>query len=259
MARRFGLVVDQPVVLSDSNNVVVWLVPSSVVAKVGTGHHGRLAHELAVAEHLTAARAPIIPPTNEVPREVHRCGAFDLTFWEYHPRTEQDINPRRLAHALFDLHAGLAGCVGDLPSYRAELDAVHELLTERSRVGALNEADRMLLISRLDTLLATLGQRRLDERVLHGSPHDANVIVVSGEPRFVDFESVCVGPLEWDLAHLGADVASAYRGAWDAETLRLCRGLASVKTAAWCWGKVDHPGMRWHAEHHLALVRRLPP
>jgi hypothetical protein len=61
VASRFGLAVEQLVILSDSNNVVVWLAPTSVVAKVGTGHHRRLAHELAVAEHLTAVRAPEPP------------------------------------------------------------------------------------------------------------------------------------------------------------------------------------------------------
>jgi hypothetical protein len=257
LARRLGLVVERPVVLSDSNNVVAWLAPSPMVAKVGTGHHGRLAHELAVAKHLTAIGAPIVSPSDAVPRDVHVCDGFGVTFWEYHPRREQEIDPRRLAQALAELHEGLASYGGDVPSYRVELDAVRGLLADGSRVRALNDSDRTLLVGRLDALLAALGQLRLGERVLHGSPHDANVIVVAGSPRFVDFETVCVGPREWDLAHLGTEVANSYPGGWDAETLQLCSGLVSVKTAAWCWARVDHPGMRWHAEHHLALARRL--
>jgi hypothetical protein len=255
VARRYGLVVEQPVVLSDSNNVVVWLAPSSVVAKVGTGHHGRLDHELAVAKHLTAVRAPIVPPSDEVPREVHVCDGFEVTFWEYHPRQEEEIDPRRLAHALFELHEGLASYGGHVHSYRAELEAVHELLAEGSRVRALKDSDRTLLVGRLDALLAVLTQRQLDERVLHGSPHDLNVIVVAGTCRFVDLETVCVGPLEWDFAHVGTEATNAYPGTWDPETLQLCNGLVSVKTAAWCWARVEHPGMRWHAEYHLAQVR----
>jgi len=42
VAHRFGVAVVDPVTLSDSNNVVVWLRPAPVVAKVGTGHHRRL-------------------------------------------------------------------------------------------------------------------------------------------------------------------------------------------------------------------------
>jgi hypothetical protein len=258
VAGRFGVVVDQPVVLSDSNNVIVWLAPSAVVAKVGTGHHGRLAHELAVAEHLSAVRAPIVPPTDAVPRAVHVFDGFNMTFWEYHPRSDQDIDPRLLADALFELHGGLTSYRGELPSFRVELDAVHALLTESRQIRALKEGDRTLLVNQLGALVAMLDQRQRDEQVLHGSPHDANVIPVAGAPRFIDFETVCVGPLEWDLAHAGTEVANAYRAPWDDETLRLCSGLVSVKTAAWCWARVDHPGMRWHAEHHLALVRRLP-
>jgi hypothetical protein len=257
VARRYGLRVEQPVVLSDSNNVVVWLAPSSVVAKVGTGHHGRLDHELAVAKHLAALRAPIVPPSREVPGEVYVCDGFELTFWEYHPRREEDIDPRRLAHALFELHEGLASYDGDIPSYRAELEAVGQLLVEGSRVRALKDSDRTLLVDRLDALVAVLGKRKLDERVLHGSPHDLNVIDVAGSPRFVDLETVCVGPLEWDLAHTGIEAANAYPGTWEPETLQVCSGLVSVKTAAWCWARVEHPDMRWHAEHHLARVRHM--
>jgi hypothetical protein len=39
---HFGVAVADPVTLSDSNNVVEWLRPAPVVAKVGTGHLRRL-------------------------------------------------------------------------------------------------------------------------------------------------------------------------------------------------------------------------
>ena len=135
VARRFGLLVERPVVLSVSNNVVVWLAPSLVVAKVGTGHHRRLAHELAVAEHLTAVGAPVVPLTDEVPHEVHRRGVFAVTFWEYHPRREQKIDPARLGRALSELHEGLASYGGELVSYRSELERCGNCWPSHGRSG----------------------------------------------------------------------------------------------------------------------------
>jgi len=35
---------------------------------------------------------------------------------------------------------------------------------------------------------------------LHGEPHDGNRISTAAGIRWIDFESCCVGPLEWDLA-----------------------------------------------------------
>ncbi len=37
----------------------------------------------------------------------------------------------------------------------------------------------------------------------------------------------------------------------------LCRGLVSARTAAWCRAGFGHPELRWHAEHHLSVVKRL--
>jgi hypothetical protein len=60
IARRFGVVVTEPVTLSDSNNVVVWLRPSPVVAKVATGQHRRPSLELSVAQRLASCGAPVV-------------------------------------------------------------------------------------------------------------------------------------------------------------------------------------------------------
>ena len=49
----------------------------------------------------------------------------------------------------------------------------------------------------------------------------------------IDFESVCSGPLEWDLSALpgvGAGVFSV-----DADLLTLLRRLRSLCVTIWCW------------------------
>jgi thiamine kinase-like enzyme len=92
--------------------------------------------------------------------------------------------------------------------------------------------------------------------VIHGSPHPFNILLVDDEPRFIDFETTCIGPLEWDLAHT-PEVEHSYAGAHNAELLRACRDMVSVKTAAWCWMDVDRGDLRYHAEAHLAHVKHV--
>jgi len=92
--------------------------------------------------------------------------------------------------------------------------------------------------------------------VIHGSPHPYNVLLADGEPRFIDFEATCIGPVEWDLAHTSPDTVHHYTGAVDAQLLENCRDLVRVKTAAWCWADVDRGDLRQHAEMHLAYLKR---
>jgi hypothetical protein len=56
LARRLGLVV-QPIALRSTNNMLVWLRPSMVVAKISS-RPGMAANELAIAKALAAAGAP---------------------------------------------------------------------------------------------------------------------------------------------------------------------------------------------------------
>src|SRR5262249_13631589 len=45
-----------------------------------------------------------------------------------------------------------------------------------------------------------LADRRLDCPVLHGDPHWSNFLAGPGGCVMIDFESVCRGPVEWDLS-----------------------------------------------------------
>ena len=116
--------------LSDSNNVVVWLRPSSMVAKVGTGHDRRLAVELSVAQHLVACGAP-------GSWALRLAAAEGARGW----RVRDDVlgvpasrwlgtRRARTASALFELHQALAGYRWPLPSYRVELSAVARVLRD---------------------------------------------------------------------------------------------------------------------------------
>jgi Ser/Thr protein kinase RdoA (MazF antagonist) len=257
IARRFGVVAAEPVVLSNSNNVVVWLRPSPVVAKVASGHLRRPAVELAVAQHLVSCGAPVVRPSGQLPQVVHRAGGLEVTFWEYQRPSGKEPDERELASSLFELHRALPGYRGPLPSYRDELSAMAAVLGDAARVPALAAGDRALLQAALVWCDSELARHPPAGRPLHGSPHSSNVIATRDGIRFIDLETACVGPLEWDLAHVGDQAVRAYPGRFDRGRLELCRALVSVKTAAWCWAGFEQPALRWHAEHHLAVVKRL--
>jgi hypothetical protein len=262
VARELGLAIDEPVPLRSTNNAVVWLRPAGVVAKVSNRIDSRRVTELQVAQELVALGASAVAPASEVPAIVHRRDGFEMTFWRYHAqRADVEIAPDRVAVALRELHASLGrlspALKTSLPAYTGELRLVRSLLADRAALPALKPVDRNLLITAFDRL-----QTRLDELapanrfgVLHGSPHAYNVLLVDDHPVFIDFETVCLGPLEWDVAHLESQAAPCFAASINTELLRLCQSMVSVKTATLCTAEIDRGDMREHAEYHLAQIK----
>jgi hypothetical protein len=262
VAQGLGLQVQKPVSLRSTNNVVVWLSPTQVVAKVGLGRNACLRTELQVALELRARGAPIVSPAQEAPAVVHSRHGLEVTFWQYHAQpSSADIAGTRVASALRRLHTALGRISPDLraslPSYLRELQLVRTLLTDPSGLPALSEADRRLLATVFDRLKVYLDELAPagSHVVLHGSPHSYNVLLVDDEPVFIDFETACTGPMEWDLAHVDPEAEQSYGAPVHERLIWVCRSMASVKTAAFCWADVERGDLREHAELHLAHVR----
>jgi hypothetical protein len=217
------------------------------------------ANELAIANALALAGAPVVPPAGEVGDCLYRVADRDVTFWKYEPQEDShEADSRSIALVLFELHTALdtLRTVIAVPSYDTQVvDAIHSLANQKF-APELRAEDRAVLHRAL-----SLGRQRLPglantDRIIHGSPHRMNILVVEGSPRFIDFETVQVGPIEWDIAHLEPDVASRYPAPLDVDALALCRLIISAATSTWCWGGLDRgPDMLNHAEGHLAIVR----
>jgi hypothetical protein len=92
--------------------------------------------------------------------------------------------------------------------------------------------------------------------VLHGSPHSYNVLVVGNEPVFIDLESTCFGPVEWDVAHLAPAAGEHAFQSARAGVIELCRNMVQIKTAALCAAEIDRGDMRAHAKYHLAAIKQ---
>ncbi|MGW3128011.1 phosphotransferase family protein [Streptomyces sp. NPDC001123] len=96
------------------------------------------------------------------------------------------------------------------------------------------------------------------EQLLHGEPHPGNVLATKSGLLFVDLETCCRGPVEFDLAHAPEEVGAQYPGA-DQDLLRECRILVTAMVTAWRWDADDQfgngrrLGMEWLGQIRAAL------
>ena len=256
VADRCGLADADPVVLGETNNVVVWLRPHPVVARVGRWPHSveRLRREHSVATALARSDAPIAPPFAGARPITDAPTGYVVTLWERLDGTADAVDPIELGRSLRALHEHLASYDGDLPDFRHDVRLARRALDDDRATAALADEDRALLRRAIDTLVPRIAADAVAARPLHGEPHGANLLATPAGPRWIDLEDVCRGPVEWDLAFLPDESAAAFDDV-DREVLSLMRVLNSARTATWCWVRVDVGDMRWHAEHHVAIVR----
>lgn len=260
VAAGLGLEVIDPQLLRSTNNTVIWLRPISVVAKVALEEKSLLEWEVAVASALRHMGAPVVAPLELAGSVVHHSGRWTVTFWPYHAQTGVTPDPVALGRTLEQLHDSLDESARregwSLPRWDRGLQDVIVRLGDERFAPALNPDDRTLLIQVLDQS-HEIGEMSARQRTLHGSPHSFNVLMVDGKPMLIDFETVCFGPVEWDLCHLDPSVARQYPPGCNVEALAVARLVVSAMTSALCWEGIDRgEDMRTHAEHHLSVVRR---
>ena len=256
MGTACGIQVTDPALLHETNNTVVWLRPAPVVAKVATRTDSKLdvCLEHAIGSELAALAADIaVPVPGREPVE-HLPTGFVVTLWERLERVEAHAADRSLSHSLAALHAALARTRTKLPSFRAELMRARMALENDTFMAALPPSDRTFLRAVYDADLAELDGVDLDRQRLHGEPHQGNRLLTAQGIRWIDFESCCVGPLEWDLAFQSAGVSAPFPDV-DDDLLRRLRRLNSARVATWCGGTARFPEMRRHGAFHLDALR----
>jgi molybdopterin-guanine dinucleotide biosynthesis protein A len=260
-AARHGLDATVPRVLQDWNDTVVHLAPHPVVARAGTSwvawdKEETYRRELAVAAHAGERGGPCVRPSSLVPPGPERVNGIVLAFWQYLDTVPAAAEPAEVGTSLRAFHASVADYGGALP----ELESRHERAAAVARELRRPEAgDRRLLASSLERLRAALAERTRDERVLHGGPHDSNLLWTRDGPRWIDLDTVCRGPLEWDLAHLPPEAVAVFPKA-DPMLLAIARDLVSVEVAIWCWHSYGRaPEVDAAAHFHLERVRAMEP
>lgn len=206
-AQREGIRCDDPVVLRDAWHVVVHLRPASVVARVSSPipypvgpDPGGIVRELAVAEHCSRAGCAVVPPLGGPYDEADHV----VTFWEYVP-PHDDPDPRAAGRALRDIHEVLVDYDGELPAFGhpEETAAMLDALPPGEDVDLV----RAIAAERPD----------VPSQPLHGDAQLFNCLGSPSGPLWLDFETACRGPREYDLAALGPGPALDAYGPYDAE------------------------------------------
>ena len=238
-ASALGLAVDDTVVLHDSNKLTMRLLPCDVLARVAPVADQVAQFELELTQRLTEAGSPVGALEPRVRPRVHERDGFVVTLWTYYdPVSRREVAPADYAAALARLHAGLRTLEVPTPHVTDRVDQAQQLVADRDRTPALTDADRAFLGDTLRTLRRVIVERGGAEQVLHGEPHPGNVLTTRHGLLFIDFETCCRGPVEFDLAHAPEDVGRYYPGV-DQELLRACRLLVLAMITTWRWDRDD--------------------
>jgi len=260
VASGAGLTVDDAIVLQSSNRLAVRLVPCDVLARVAAPvrrNHEVAAFELKMARGLGRADSLVGVLEPRVEPIVHVRDGFAMTYWTYYePLPSGDITPEAYAQALECLHAEMRQVALGAPHFTDRVDEAHAISRDRSRSPELADADRELLTNTLQSLRRAVVDRGATEQLLHGEPHVGNLLNTAHGMRFIDLETCCYGPVEFDIAHTPIEVGRHYTSA-DRLQLRDCRILMLAMIAAWRADRHDEYSKgRKHREVLISEIRK---
>jgi Phosphotransferase enzyme family len=260
IATALDLPVDDAIVLHDSNRLAVRLLPCDVLARVAPAAHQVAQFELDLAQRLASTESPVGVLDPRVEPRVYERDGFVVTLWTYYkPVTCRQVSPADYAGALERLHAGMRELDVRTPHFTDRVEEAQQLVESRNLTPELADADRELLISTLRSRRQAIGDRGAAEQLLHGEPHPGNVLGTKAGLLFIDLETCCRGPVEFDLAHVPEDVGEHYADA-DEELLSECRGLVLAMVAAWRWDLADQfPNGERAGRKLLGAVLEGPP
>jgi Ser/Thr protein kinase RdoA (MazF antagonist) len=256
IASSLGLAADDAVILQDSNKLALRLTPCDVLARVAHAEHQVAQFEIEIAQRLERSGSPVGALEPRVEPRVYERDGFVVTLWTYYePESPQAVSPADYAGALERLHAGMRKLDIPAPHFTDRVEEAQQLVAARDRTPALAEADRELLASTLRSLRRVIGGRGAAEQLLHGEPHPGNVLATKSGPLFIDLETCCRGPVEFDLAHAPEEVSAHYPGI-NQGLLRECRILMLAMITTWRWDRDDQlPNGRQLATEWLSQIR----
>jgi hypothetical protein len=263
-ASALGLEVDDAVALHESNRLAVLLRPCDVLARVSLGKHQIAQFEVEIAQRLAETESPVATLDPRVEPRLYEHDGFVVTLWTYYePASPQAVSPAAYASALERLHAGMREVDIPAPHFTDRVEEAQQLVASPGRTPELAGADRELLASTLRTLRRAIVGRDAPEQLLHGEPHPGNVLATKRGPLFIDLETCCRGPVEFDLAHAPEEVSQYYPNVNQA-LLRECRILMLAMITTWRWDRDDQlPNGRQLAAEWLSQIRaaldRNPP
>lgn len=260
LAGELHLRVDDAVVIHNSNKLALQLLPCGVFARVAPMGQEVAALEVELALRLAATASPVAALDPQVEPRVYERDGFAVTYWTYYEVVPPDLDfPSTYADVLQRLHTGMRSVEIATPHFLDRVAEAEQLVTHRDETPALAEADRHLLLSTLRSARERIHSRGAAEQLLHGEPHPGNLLNTRDGLLFIDFETCCRGPVEFDVAHVPEEVSARYPDV-DQVLLAECRRLVLAMVAAWRWDVRDEfPGGHQHGQNILSLLRQGPP
>jgi aminoglycoside phosphotransferase (APT) family kinase protein len=261
IASSLDLTVDDAIVLHDSNKLTLRLLPCDVLARVAPVAHQVAQFEIELAQQLAESKSPVAALDPRVEPRVYERDDFAVTLWTYYePPTRGEVSSVEYADALERLHAGMRKVDVPTPHFTDRVEEAQQLVANRDHTPALADADREFLGDTLRSLRRAIGERGGAEQLLHGEPHPGNLLTTKNGPLFIDLETCCRGPVEFDLAHAPEEVSEHYPGV-NQDLLRECRILVLAMITTWRWDRADQfpnglqLGTEWLTQIRAALDR----
>jgi aminoglycoside phosphotransferase (APT) family kinase protein len=188
-------------------NSVYRLPNSGAVVRIATSAtmDHRIPKVVQVARWLEDLGVPAVRLLPGVPAPVSAAGARATVWVDAGPGAPPAPDGADLGHALLRVHA-LPPPTSGLPPW----DPLDDVRRRLSDAEALAPGDRAFLEERLAAVAATLASvsYRLPPAVIHGDAHLGNLIRArDGCVLLCDFDSVCLGPPEWDLTPVAVGAA----------------------------------------------------
>lgn len=259
IASAQGLDVAVARVLHDSNKLAVRLLPCETVARVAFAGDETFETELEIGRRLADTGSPVARLDPRVEPRVQPWDGFVVTLWTHYEQLRRDIPPEDYAAGLERLHAGMARVEVAVPRFDDRVEEARQLVASTNRTPALPDSDRELLSAVLRDGSRRIREHSSREQLLHGEPHPGNVLDTETGPLFVDLETCCRRPVEFDLAHVPEAVSDCYPRVDDV-LLGECRLLVLAMVAAWRWDLADEfPNGEQAGQMLLEALRAGPP
>jgi hypothetical protein len=221
--------------------------------------HGAAQFEVELTQRLAEAGCPVGLLAPGVDPRVYVRDGFKVTLWIYYEPVTPQVSPVDYAEALERLHVGMRKVDVPSPRFTDRIAEAEEIVADPDLSPELADADRVFLSGRLSSLRRAIEDRGAVEQLLHGEPHPGNVLSTKNGPLFIDLETCCRGPVEFDLAHAPEAVCEHYPNL-DQGLLDECRQLILAMVAAWRWDYRDQfPNRRRFGEEFLRSLRAGPP
>ena len=259
LSSELGLVVDEARIVGNSNKLGLRLLPCDVFARVAFSGQEAFQFEIEIARELTEIGSPVASLDTRVEPRIFERDGFAFTLWRHYEQPAIAPSAATYAKALEELHAGMAQLDVVAPHFSDRVGEAQRLLKNQDRTPRLEDADRELLLETLRDCVSRIYERSSCEQLLHGEPHPGNVLSTAAGLLFIDFETCCGGPVEFDLAHVPEAVCEAYSGA-DPELIQESRRLVLAMVAAWRWDTDDQfPGGARAGRTLVRALRAGPP